>query len=125
MMRGLANGLVRSDAAAARKIPHGLTDWEATPEQLWELLQPVRGGRARVEYRLRGEASRDPEISATLREGAELIRRSLQYFEEDYERALLLTDASYGAHMLRFLTETPASRAAPPALNPGEERREK
>ena len=129
VMRYLADGIARFDAAAAKRISHWLTDArdrasDATPQQLRELLRPVRGIRARAEDRLRAEASRGPEIAATLRGGTELVRQSLQTFEDDRQCALLLIAAFHGAHMLRSLTEATTSRAATSG-DPDEEHRGK
>lgn len=122
VLRYLAEGLARSDAAVAARIsamlaPDGSdvtggdTDLSPGLEELWRLVQPPGGGRSRAEDRLRAElwseAARDPRVAEALRGGVELVRETLGGSVEDdassASGARLLAAAFYGARMLRYL----------------------
>lgn len=123
VLRYLADGIARSDAAAARRIS-GVLEGEgrataetlsstADPERLWKLVRPPGGGRARDEDRLRtelwAEASRAPGVAEALRSGVRMVREALgdpgdaSKAAPDLNHARLLAAAFYGAHMMHFL----------------------
>lgn len=135
VLRYLAEGLARSEAAAARGLASrlqrasprvrepGAVGPEPCIEHLWTLVQPPGGGAARAEDRLRtelwAEASRDPRVAAALHGGVEMVRQALQdapdeatrrHRDADRQHALLLTAAFYGAHMLRSLEDARPER---------------
>lgn len=123
VLRYLAEGVARSDAAAARRIPGMLelddslaigqrTDLKAGLEEFWRLVQPPGGKRSRDEDKLRAElwseAARDPHVAKALRGGVELVPEAVGGSVEGgatstSSSARLLAAAFYGAHMLRYL----------------------
>lgn len=119
LLRYLAEGVARSDVAAARRISgmleHGgplVSGRDADPnvllEEVWRLVQPPGGKRSRDEDRLRAElwseAARNSHVAEALRGGVELVQETLGgSVEPGFPEPRLLTAAFYGAHMLRCL----------------------